>query len=322
MKRRGLALFVLRRLAALAILLTIISFGVFSLLYLAPGSAEQVLLAGRPAADEETRNEIRERFHLNDPFLQQYGYWAKGAIQLDFGSSIRTGEPVLTAIKDRSGLTIFLGLYGFAVAMVAGIALGILSAVRSRTSTDRGIVMFSIVGASAPAFVTGVFLLYLFAVLLGWFPAFGQGAGFLDRFWHLTLPALALALGGAALVVRLTRAGMLGALEQDYVTFARARGLSARRVLLAYALRNALIPVVTAGALVLSFMLTGAALIEVTFALPGVGALLIDSVNFKDLPMVQGLSMVLATVVILINLLTDVVYLFVDPRISYSETTQ
>lgn len=321
MSRQGLVLFVLRRLLALAILLTIVSFGVFSLLYLAPGSAEQVLLAGRPAADAETRNEIRERYNLNDSFAEQYALWAKGAVRLDFGQSIRTGEPVLTAIKDRSGLTIFLGVYGFALAMLAGVSLGILSAVRSRTSADRGIVMFSIVGASAPVFVTGVFLLYAFAVLLDLFPAFGQGEGFLDRFWHLTLPAVALAVGGSALVVRLTRAGMLGALEQDYVTFARARGLSARRVLLAYAFRNALIPVVTAGALVLSFMLTGAALVEVTFALPGIGALLIDSVNFKDLPMVQGLAMVLATVVILINLLTDILYLFIDPRITYSEGT-
>jgi peptide/nickel transport system permease protein len=298
----------------------IISFGVFSLLYLAPGSAEQVLLQGR-AVDAATRNEIREAFNLNEPFLQQYRLWVSGAIRLDFGESIRTGEPVLNAILNRMGLTIFLGLYGFIVAMVAGLSLGILAAVKSRTSVDRGIVMFSIVGASAPPFVTGVFLLYLFAVLLGWFPAFGQGEGFADRFWHLTLPALALAFGGAALVVRLTRAGMIGALDQDFVTFARARGLSPRRVLRAYALRNALIPVVNAGALMLAFMLTGAALVEVTFALPGIGALLVESVNFRDLPMVQGLSMVLATVVILVNLATDVIYLFIDPRISYSETT-
>lgn len=316
MSARGITAYVLRRLAALFVLLVVISFGVFSLLYLAPGSAEQILLAGR-AADEETRQEIREQFHLNEPFLTQYGMWLKGAATFDFGESIRTREPVLTGIKNRMGVTLFLGAYAFALTMVGGVLFGVLAAVKKRSGVDRGVVGLTILGASSPAFVTGVFLLYVFAVLLGWFPAFGQGTGFGDRFWHLTLPALSLAIGGSALVVRLTRAGMITALEQDYVTFARARGLSPRRVVGFHALRNALIPIVTAGGLILGFMLTGAVLVEVTFALPGIGALLVDSVNYKDVPMVQGLAMILATLVIVVNLLTDIVYLFVDPRIRY-----
>ncbi len=314
MNRRGLLIFIGRRLIAVVVLLAIVSFGVFSLLYLAPGSAEDALLGNR-VASEQTRADIRERYDLDEPFLTQYATWAKGIATLDFGTSIRTGEPVLAAIGDRSQLTLALGAYGFSMAFLMGIGLGIFAAMRNRKGADRAVVSISVLGASAPPFVTGVFLLYVFAVELDWFPAFGQGAGFADTVWHLTLPALTLAFGGAALLIRFTRAGMLTALDQDYVTFARARGVPERRVLVGYALRNAMIPVVTAATLLLAFMLTGAVLIEVTFALPGLGALLVDSVAFKDVPMVQGLTLLLAAVAILANLVTDILYLVVDPRI-------
>lgn len=317
MSRRNLLVFIARRLVAAAVLLAILSVAIFGLLYASPGSAEQVLLAGR-VANAETRENIRERYNLDESLPTQYTMWVKDAVQLDFGESIRTGEPVFTAIKDRGRLSLQLGAYGFTLAFVAGIGLGILAAVRNRSGIDRAVVSFSVVGASSPAFVTGVFLLYVFAVLLGWFPVFGQGEGLADQLWHLTLPALTLALGGAALLIRFTRAGMITALDQDYVTFARARGLSERRVLLGYALRNAMIPVVTATTVLLAAMLTGAVLVEVTFALPGLGALLVDSVAYKDVLMVQGLTMLLAAVAILTNLLTDILYVFADPRIRYT----
>jgi peptide/nickel transport system permease protein len=311
-----LTLFIARRLAALLLLLLIISFFVFALLYLAPGSPEQMLIGDRPSSPE-TIQAIREQYHLNDPFIVQYGRWLSGAITLDFGNSIRTNEPVLSGILDRAGLTFFLGGFAFLIAMGLGVPLGVLSAVKRQSAVDRGVVGLSVIGVSAPAFATGIFLLYVFAVLLGWFPVFGQGTGFTDRLWHLTLPAIALALTGMALVLKLTRAGMIGALEQDFVAFARARGLPARKVLVSYAFRNALIPVVTAGGLLLGLMLTGAVLVEVTFALPGVGSLLVTSVTFGDIPMVQGLAMLIAIVIVLVNLLTDVLYLFVDPRIRF-----
>ena len=316
MSRAWLTLFIARRLAALLLLLLIISFFVFALLYLAPGSPEQMLIGDRPSSPE-TIQAIREQYHLNDPFIVQYGRWLSGAITLDFGNSIRTNEPVLSGILDRAGLTFFLGGFAFLIAMGLGVPLGVLSAVKRQSAVDRGVVGLSVIGVSAPAFATGIFLLYVFAVLLGWFPVFGQGTGFTDRLWHLTLPAIALALTGMALVLKLTRAGMIGALEQDFVAFARARGLPARKVLVSYAFRNALIPVVTAGGLLLGLMLTGAVLVEVTFALPGVGSLLVTSVTFGDIPMVQGLAMLIAIVIVLVNLLTDVLYLFVDPRIRF-----
>jgi peptide/nickel transport system permease protein len=320
MSASNLGLFIARRLAALVVLLVIISFGVFSLLYLAPGSAEQILLGPKPQTPETLRA-IRQQYHLDQPFLTQYWIWLKGALHYDFGRSIRTNELVTTGIRNRMGIDFFLGIYGFLIAMILGVPLGIVAAVKKRTLTDRSVVGLSVVGVSAPAFASGLFLLYIFAVVLGWFPAFGPGSGFTSRLDHLALPALALALTAMALVVKLTRAAMINALDQDYVAFARARGLPAWRVLIFYALRNALVPIVTAGGLLLGYMLTGAILVEVTFALPGVGSLLIDAVSFKDVPIVQGIAIVAAVTIVLVNLVTDVVYLFVDPRIRYGRSS-
>jgi peptide/nickel transport system permease protein len=315
----GLLLYIARRLVALVILLAAISLAVFSLLYLAPGSAEQMLLGTRPATPE-TIQAIRDQYHLNDPFLVQYARWASHAARLDFGRSISTNEPVLTAIRHRFGLTLELGLFAFVITMLVGIPLGVLAAVRRQTVTDRSVVGLSVVGISAPAFATGILLLYVFAVELGWLPVFGTGSGLTGRIDHLVLPAVALALTGMGLVLKLTRAAMIGALEQDYVTFARARGISRRRVVLGYGLRNSLVPIITAGGLLLGYMLAGTVLVEVTFALPGVGSLLVDSVTAKDVPVVQGLVLLIAIIVVLANLLADLIYVLVDPRIAFGRS--
>jgi peptide/nickel transport system permease protein len=312
--RTGLLIFVARRLAVLPFLLLIISFGVFSLTYIAPGSAEQALLGGRPSTPA-TLAAIRKEYHLDRPFLSQYGTWVENAVQLDFGQSLRTGQSVRAEIGQSLGATVFLGLYGFAITLAVGVPLGVLAALRKRRFLDRAIVGISVVGVSAPAFASGILLLYVFAVVLGWFPVFGSGTGFTDRLYHLALPAVSLALTAMALVVKLTRTAMIDALEQDYVAFARARGVSYSRVLLAYALRNALVPVVTASGLILGYMLTGAVLVEITFALPGMGSLLVDSANFKDIPTVQGIAVVVAILIVIINLATDILYAVVDPRI-------
>ncbi len=195
--------------------------------------------------------------------------------------------------------------------------LGLLAASRRRTTVDRSIVAFSVAGVSAPAFATGLLLLYVFAVRLSWFPVFGQGSGFFDRIWHLTLPAIALGLTGMGLILRLTRAGAASAFEQDYVAFARARGIPRRRIMRSYVLRNALVPIVTASGLIFAYLIAGAVLVETTFALPGVGSLLVEAINNKDIPVVQGLAMLIALTVVVINLLTDLVYLAIDPRIAF-----
>ncbi len=318
MTLRPLAFFLARRLLALALLLVLLSFGIFSLLYIAPGDIVQSLLGARQSSPELVK-QLRSQYHLDQPFLTQYWIWLKAAVHLDLGRSTSTGLPVTTSILQRYPVTLFLGLFAFAITAVVGVSLGVASALRKRSVVDRAIVGGSVVAVSMPAFVTGIVLLYLLAVRVSWFPAYGPGSGFTDRLVHLTLPAIALALTQTALVLKLTRASMIEALDQDYVAFARARGLPLRRVVTTYAFRNALIPVVTASAMILAFLLTGAVLIEVTFALPGLGSLLVDAVNFKDVTMVQGLALVVATTVMLANLATDLLYLFLDPRIRFEK---
>jgi peptide/nickel transport system permease protein len=317
---RILISFLGRRIAALLVLLLGISFLVFTLLQLAPGSPEQTLLGTREQTPQLIA-EVRAKYGLDDPFLERYVDWLGNAVRLDFGDSIITGRSVTSMITARAGVTLFLGFYAFIVAVVAGVVLGTLSAVRKGKLVDRASVGLSVVGVSAPAFVTGVFLLYAFAVSLGWFPSYGAGSGFADRFWHLTLPALALAFTTTALVLRLTRVAMINALEQDYVVFARARGVPVARVIVRHAMRNALVPIVTAGGLVLVIVLTQAVLVEVTFALPGIGALLVDSVSNNDVPVVQGLAMILATTIVLVNLGVDLVYALIDPRIRFEKVS-
>ena len=308
--------FVARRVVALALLLIVISFGIFSLQYIAPGSTEQILLGERPASPA-TFAALRREYHLDKPFLTQYWIWARDATRFDFGRSSFTLQPVTQAIRGRLPVSLFLAAYAFVLTMTLGVALGVLAALRARSTLDRSIVGLSIVGVSAPAFASGVLLLFLFAVHWRVFPAFGAGSGFLSRLYHLTLPAAALALSAAALVVKVTRAAMIEALRQDYVGFARARGLSRTRVVLVYALRNALVPVVTSAGLILAYVFTGTVFVETVFSLPGIGQLLIQSVESKDLPVVQGVALLVAASVITINLIVDLVYLVVDPRIRF-----
>jgi peptide/nickel transport system permease protein len=313
---RGAAVFALKRTLGLAAVLLAISFGTFGLLTVAPGNTAQLLLGTRqqsPAVIESVKHE----YHLDKPFLTQYGIWLRHAVRLDFGRSIRTQQSVWSGLSGRLGLSVFLGLYATVIAVFLGVPLGILAAVKRRRFVDRTVVGMSVVGVSTPAFTSGVVFLYFFGVLLGWFPIFGAGGGFVDRLYHLTLPAVALALTVMALVVKLTRAAMIGALEQDYIVFARARGVSAGSVLVTYALRNALVPIVTAAGAVLGALIAGAVLVEVTFTLPGLGSLLVESVEAKDIPMVQGITVVIAVVIVIVNLLTDLLYLAVDPRIRF-----
>lgn len=317
----SLALFVARRLVALLLLLVVISVAVFALLDAAPGSTEQILLGTRPASPEAVAS-VREQFHLDDPFLARYARWAADAVRFDFGRSITTNRPVLDTIRQRLGVTLRLGGLAFILTLLIGIPLGVLAAMNRDSPLDRLVVGLGVIGVTAPAFATGILLLYVFAVRLEWFPVFGQGSGFFGTLRHLALPAFALALTAVALVLKLTRTAVADALERDYVAFARARGISGTRIVTAYALRNALVPIVTSAGLVLAYLLGGAVLVEVTFALPGLGSLLIDSVSGKDMPVVQGVALTVATTVVLINLATDLMYLVIDPRIGMERAAE
>ncbi|WP_324764976.1 ABC transporter permease (plasmid) [Sinorhizobium meliloti] len=297
-------------------LLLIISFGVFALADIAPGDPVRSLLGAR-ASDPATLAAIRARYHLDDPFLIQYGYWLSHVIRGDLGVSIQGNRAVTSIIAERLGVTIFLSLMSTTLVLGLGIFLGAVAAFRRGTRLDRAVVMFGVFGVSSPAFVTGIFLLYLFGVLLPWFPIFGPGRGFLDRAWHLTLPALALATSVMAIVVKITRAAMIEELARDYVTFARARGLSSRRILFAYVLRNSLIPVITAAGLIVVGIVAGAIYVEVTFSLPGLGALTVDAIQKRDIPTIQGTTLLFSAFVLLINLAVDVIYRVIDPRIRF-----
>jgi len=316
MQGSALPRFILRRLAIALPLLVIVSFGVFALVHLAPGDPVRALLGNRPA-DPAPLAAIREHYHLNDPFLIQYAKWLWQVLHGDLGRSIQGNELVTRAIAQRLGVTIFLTVMSTVIVLVAGILLGTLAGFYRGSRLDRAVVMFGVFGISSPAFVTGILLLYVFGVVIGWFPTFGAGRGFFDRFWHLTLPAVALALSIMAIVVKITRASVVEQLDKDYVVFARARGLSRPRIILAYVLRNALTPVVTAAGLIIVGLVAGAIYVEVTFALPGLGSLTIEAVQRRDIPLIQGTAVLFSSFVILLNLFIDLAYTLIDPRIRF-----
>lgn len=315
----SVGLYVLRRLGGALGTLLAISFGVFALLRLAPGSVEQSIL-GTAVSSPEAVAAVRAEYRLDDPFLVQFWTWLQHAGRLDFGSSIRTGDPVWSTLVDHSAITLQLILMATVITTVVGVGLGVLAAVRAQSTVDRVAVALATIGQSAPAFATGILLLWVFGVTLGWFPIFGVGEGFADRLYHLTLPAVALALTTVAMVVKVTRTAMLDALAQDHYGFARSRGIGRMRTLRRYALRNASIPVLTATGLVVAAMLSTVVRVEVTFALPGIGSDLVSAISFKDVPVVQAVSLVMAATVVLSSLVVDLFYALADPRVRVGAT--
>lgn len=310
--------FLLHRLAVSVPLLLLISLGVFALIQLAPGDAARALLGSR-AATPDVIEAIREKYNLNDPFFVQYGKWLWQVLQGDLGRSIKSDQLVTDAIIQRLGLTLYLTAYSAIIVLGIGIPLGAFAAYRQGSGLDRTAVMLGVFGVSAPAFATGLFLLYFFGVVLGLFPTFGSGREFLDRGWHLTLPAIALGLSVMAVVIKITRASMIEELGKDYIAFGRARGLSSTRITYVYVLRNALIPLVTAAGLIIVALIAGAIYVEVTFALPGIGTLMVESVRQRDIPLIQGTTLFFSVFVIIVHLVIDVIYTLIDPRIRFGK---
>jgi peptide/nickel transport system permease protein len=308
------AFYILRRLLGAIPLLLITSFIVFSFTYIAPGSPEQVLLAGRNV-DQQTLQAIRDQYRLDDPFLVQYGNWLKNAATGDLGQSIVFSDSVADVVGPRILPTVQLALYALALILLFGFPLGLLTGVKRDSHVDTAVSGLTLVGSSISTYVSGILLIAVFAVALGWFPVFGLGDGGLDRLYHLTLPAVALAIALSALVARVTRASVGTALEQEFVETARCRGFSERRVIGKHALRSALVPVVTITGLVFGFLIAGAVLVEFTFGLNGLGALLIQAVSTRDFPVVQAVTLVFTVAFIVINLLVDLLYAVVDPRV-------
>jgi peptide/nickel transport system permease protein len=281
---------------------------VFALIHLVPGDPAQSML-GESASPEDVAR-LRQSLGLDDPLLVQYTSFLTGILRGDLGTSFRYGTPVTSEIRSRLLRTAQLALAAMAVAIAFAIPLGILAAVFRGTAIDHAAMTLALAGISMPNFWLGPLLAILFAVVLGWLPVAGTGT-----IWHLVLPAITLGAALSAILARMTRASLLEELREPYVVAARARGLSRGRAVLRHAFRNSLIPIVTIVGLQFGAVLTGTIITETIFAWPGVGRLLIQAINFRDYPLVQGCILFIAVTYVAMNLLTDLTYGFLDPRI-------
>ncbi|WP_245633979.1 ABC transporter permease [Amycolatopsis jejuensis] len=310
----AITIFLLKRIGRMAAVLVLVTFLVFSLLAMAPGSTVATLLGTQPATPDLVAA-LQSRYHLNDPFLVQYWHWLVDAVQGNLGTSVQSGDTVTHVIATHLPVTLELALYAGVLVILVGVPAGLVAGIRRGRPFDRAVSGATVLSMSAPPFAVGILLIYLLGVKAAVFPVFGAGSGgVFDRIEHLTLPAIALALGLVALVMRQTRAAVQDVMNQDYVTFARARGLGSGRILLRYALRNTALPIVTAIGLVLVVAISAAVLVETVFSLSGAGQLMVQAVGAKDIPVVQGLALLTALAVIVVNLATDAATLVIDPR--------
>ncbi len=302
--------YIVRRLLTVIPTLLGVLLAVFLMVRLAPGDPAQ-LLAGE-FATPETLADIRQRFGLDQPWHVQLGLYAVNVLRGDLGQSVRTRKPVTYELSQYFPNTLRLTLGAMLVALLIGIPAGIIAAIRPGTIFDLLAMLGALIGVSMPVFWFGLMAILIFSVQLGWFPVAGTGT-----LWHLVLPAITLGTGTAAILARMTRSAMLEVLSQDYIRTARAKGLAGRVVVFKHALRNALIPVVTITGLQFGGLLEGAVITETVFAWPGIGQLLVGSILARDYPVVQGAVLLIAVAFILINLVVDLLYGAIDPRIRY-----
>jgi peptide/nickel transport system permease protein len=298
------------RLVSLVPVLFGISLLVFGIMKLVPGDVAQVLV-GTEGTQADVEN-IRHQLGLDQPVYVQYGLFVLHLLEGDPGRSAVTGRPVTAEIGSRIGPTTQLGVCAFVIALVIGLAAGIISATRQYSIWDNIATLVAVIGVSIPVFWLGLMLMLLFSVGLGWLPSSGAGTP-----QQLVLPALTLGLASSAIIARQTRSGLLEVLRQDYVRTARAKGLVEQVVIMRHALKNALIPTVTVVGLQVGYLLGGAVLTETVFARPGLGRLLVDSIAARDIIVVQTTIMLLSTFFVLVNLGVDLLYVSLDPRIRF-----
>uniref|UniRef100_A0AAU2JLU0 ABC transporter permease n=1 Tax=Streptomyces sp. NBC_00049 TaxID=2903617 RepID=A0AAU2JLU0_9ACTN len=306
--------FAVRRVAEMAATLLAASFVVFGAMYLAPGSPASFLLAGRSASPEALAS-INAQYHLDDPFLVRYLAWLGDVLHGDFGRSITYRTDVSRLLADRLPVTLLLITMALVVVVAVGLLLGRIAAVRGG-ATDSTILVTTTFAVGTPSFVAAVLLQGLFAVQLGWFPSSGAGEGFGDMLWHLTLPAIALALYLVGMLARVTRSAMLEALDSEHVTVARSRGVPERQVIRRHVFRNSLGTVLTTGGLIVSTLLVCTILVETAFSIGGIGQLLELSTTTKDFPTVQAISLIIVALFMIVNLLVDLLLPLVDPRVT------
>jgi len=311
--------YIVRRILGMIPVLVIITIISFSLLFVLPGDAAIAVL-GEEAGDSETYEGLREDMGLNDPVYVQYFRWLGRVLQGDLGNSIRTGEPVSEILITRAPISIYVGIAGMVVAVSIGIPAAVMSALRPGSRLDITATVAGLAGIAIPSFWQALLFIYLFGVILKWLPPSGYTPPTED-FWlsikMLIMPAIVLGTTSAAVIMRQARSALIEVMEQDYVTVARAKGVPESRVVSRHASRNALIPVLTILGIQLGNLVSGSAIVETVFAIPGVGRAAVDAIFFRDYPVLQGAVLMLTLAVLVANLLTDILYGFVDPRIRY-----
>lgn len=309
---------IVSRFISIVPVLFVVSIFVFSLLYLTPGDPALVLAGPNASAADVER--IREALGLNAPFLVRYVNWLADIVRLDFGNSIMNGTPVKDLIAQRVEPTLSLMFLTIIFAVSVAVPMGILAAARVNTLADRLVMLFAISAFSVPVFIIGYILAHFFALEAKLLPVQGYAYladGFLPWFKHLILPSVALGLVYIALIARITRASMLEVLSEDYIRTARAKGLRSKRILFLHALRNAANPIVTIIGVGVALLIGGAVVTESVFGIPGLGRLTIDAILRRDYPVIQGVMLLFSLIYVLVNLLIDILYVVLDPRIRY-----
>jgi peptide/nickel transport system permease protein len=310
--------YIIRRILALVPVLLIVGFVGFLLLNLIPGDPALVMLG--PEATLDQVNKLRTELGLNLPVYLRLIYWYGRLFRGDLGYSIFLSRPVLQAILERLQPTLLLTIFSLIIASVIGITSGIIAALKRGTWIDQVATSLSVFGLSIPSFWLSLILMIILGVWVKWFPVAGYTPlkdGFLKTFRTLALPSLTLGFVSSAFISRITRSSMLEVINQDYIKVARAKGQSYRKVILKHALRNAILPIITVMGLTLGNLLSGAVIVETVFALPGIGQLALSSILRRDYSLTQGILLFTATVFVLVNLLVDILYAFLDPRIKY-----
>ncbi len=311
--------YIVRRLALLFFVMLVVATVGFVVVHLAPGDPAVMMLG--PDASPERVQELRREMGLDRPLPVQLARWYARVLRADFGRSLFEGDPVTRVIASRLEPTVLLTVMGLAVAVLIGVPAGVVSAVWPRSLVDQALMGVALLGVSVPGFWLGLNLILFFSLYLGLLPVSGYvpiRESWVDTLRSLVLPALTLGIGGSGLIARMTRSQMLEVLVQDFVRTARAKGLGERAVILRHALRNALVLIVTVVGLSVGTLLAGAITVETVFAIPGVGLLVISSVLRRDFPVIQGVLLFTATVYVLVNLAVDVIYVWLDPRITYA----
>src|SRR5882672_10243715 len=302
---------ILRRILAVVPVLVGVTLAVFRMLFLVPGDPVKMMLAEFVTNPDQVA-QMRAQLLLDEPLVKQYGRFVTGAVRGDLGASIRSRRPVTIEIGENLASTAQLALAAMLVAVGLGVPLGLLAALSRNSWLDVASMGTALLGVSMPSFWLGLLLIFVFSLHLAWFPATGGG-----DLAHLVLPSITLGTIAAAIIARLTRSSMLEVLGQDYVRTARAKGLGGFSVVARYALKNALIPIITIFGLQFGNLLAGAVIVETVFSRPGLGRLIVGGILSKDFPLVQGTVLFVATIYVLINVLVDVAYAYADPRIRF-----